>query len=119
MMTNTINEALLHNSEFVRGVSVLLSNKPQNLCILKAAEELNELATVLLQWHNKPENFNQAEFIQELIDVQMHLILLQQYYLPEELMGISDIKVTKMINSKDFKHYEQANKQTTSREITP
>ena len=53
---------------------------PNNHTILKCIEELNELATVLMQQHNKPSKDMASKIQDEIADVRFRLGQLEKYY---------------------------------------
>ena len=48
--------------------------------LLKLVEELNELATILMQQHNKPDKNFASDIIEEIGDVELQLERLKKYY---------------------------------------
>ena len=48
--------------------------------VLKCIEELNELATVLIQQHNKPSKDMASKIQDEIADVRFRLGQLEKYY---------------------------------------
>ena len=53
---------------------------PDNHAILKCIEELNELATVLIQQHNKPNKDMYSKIQDEIADVKYRVSQLEQRY---------------------------------------
>ena len=53
---------------------------PNNHTILKCIEELNELATVLIQQHNKPTKDMYSKIQDEIADVKHRIGQIEQYY---------------------------------------
>jgi Mg2+ and Co2+ transporter CorA len=64
-----------------------------NYIYTKAAEELNELATILLQKSHKPQRVKDQEIIDEIGDVQIRIIQVTRFLKMEE-------RVTKRIRQK-------------------
>lgn len=92
--------------EFIGGCKVLIERKPLNLSLLKMAEELNELSTKILQKLNNPDKVNHADIMEELVDVQMHLLIFEEIYNDVNInKDTVRTKISKMINSEDFKKY--------------
>jgi hypothetical protein len=52
----------------------------ENKVLLKLVEELNELATILMQQHNKPDKNFTSDIIEEIGDVELQLERLKKYY---------------------------------------
>ena len=52
----------------------------ENKVLLKLVEELNELATILMQQHNKPDKNFSSDIIEEIGDVELQLERLKKYY---------------------------------------
>jgi|TARA_E500000318_G_scaffold100336_1_gene102998 hypothetical protein len=52
----------------------------ENRVLLKLVEELNELATILMQQHNKPDKNFASDIIEEIGDVELQLERLKKYY---------------------------------------
>lgn len=48
--------------------------------LLKLVEELNELATILMQQHNKPDKNFASDIVEEIGDVELQLERLKKYY---------------------------------------
>ena len=53
---------------------------PYNHTVLKCIEELNELATVLMQQHNKPTKDMYSKIQDEIADVKYRIGQIEQYY---------------------------------------
>ena len=53
---------------------------PNNHTILKCIEELNELATVLMQQHNKPSKDMYSKIQDEIADVKYRVGQVERYY---------------------------------------
>lgn len=53
---------------------------PNNHTVLKCIEELNELATVLMQQHNKPTKDMYRKIQDEIADVKYRIGQIEQYY---------------------------------------
>lgn len=90
---------------FMDGIKGLFTNKSQREVYIKAAEEMNELVTKLLQYANEPSKITDDELLEEIVDVQMHLILLMKYHPIKNQLEQSEIKIMKFINSTDYKTY--------------
>ena len=53
---------------------------PNNHTVLKCIEELNELATVLMQQYNKPSKDMYSKIQDEIADVKYRIGQIEQYY---------------------------------------
>jgi hypothetical protein len=113
-ITNTISDLLLRDDSFKEGLAILLRQKHPRGLMVKAAEELSELTTKLLQRANHPttddavrNKVSDEELIEELVDVQQHLIMLQQMFDPIQYIQITLEKTNKMLRSEDFQKYLQ------------
>jgi NTP pyrophosphatase (non-canonical NTP hydrolase) len=96
--------------EFLEGINILIEHKPLDKSICKAVEELSELSTKLMQWINKPESINSGDIEEEIADVEQHIILLKHFFpISEE---IRNTKISKFLNSKDYKKYLDIHKKT-------
>lgn len=102
----TIEQLLLSKNEFVAGVDTLYTYKNRKKVINKCLEELSELTTKLLQQKNDTNKVSEDDLLEEVVDAQMHLILIQKYFLPDAIRKMVDTKVNRMVNSKDFKKYK-------------
>lgn len=89
--------------DFVFAVDVLLECKPKQMSISKAVEELLELSTKLVQYHNDNKKVPVEEIKEEVVDVSMHIFLLHK------LFGVTHadirLKVDKFLNSADYQNY--------------
>lgn len=84
-------------------LSILAENKPLDLVIDKALEELAELSLALLHYKNKGRN----EIPGEIYDVEMHLFVLKKFFpITDQLR--SD-KIIQFYQSKSFKKYVKPN----------
>lgn len=86
-------------------IDVLLAEKPVDKSIMKALEELSELSTVLLQHINKPGSIKKEDIEQEIVDCEMHFIILKHFFPISE--DLREKKLKKMLNSKDYLYYEE------------
>lgn len=102
----SVEDMLLESDEFIEGVKLLIEKKPRDKSLLKAAEELNELSTAILKAVNKNNGDLSWDILEELVDVQMHLLLLQKLFKPDHLRDYVYQKVAKMIDSKEFHYYK-------------
>lgn len=102
----TIEQSLLENKDFCIAVQNLLKNKKKRKVFYKAAEETNELGAKLLKEANTPFKVDDEDLLEEIVDVQMHLILVQKYFRKELKEKIIAEKVSKLINSKDYQKYK-------------
>jgi hypothetical protein len=100
-----IHDTLVRSKKFMAGIELLLENKPTPLILLKACEELSELNTKLLQRVTKGAHTSE-EILEEIVDVQMHLFMLERLYNFEQRKQPVLDKVTKMLTSKDFQKYK-------------
>lgn len=96
----------LQQEKFQQGIEMLFRTKPVKEAFCKAAEELSELATKLLQHANKQSDDTFEAIPEEIVDAQMHLELLQKYFSEKVLIATTDEKVEKMYKSKDFRFYQ-------------
>lgn len=102
----------LQNSEvFMNGAEILIKYKPPALSMSKMAEELGELLTKTLQRINDPKKVSREEFMEELVDVQMHLLIFESIFNdPKENEEIVALKTAKMVMSEDFNQYLEQHK---------
>lgn len=98
-----IREALMNNKEFVEGINLLFKNRSKKKNLKKFAEELSELTTKILQKLNNPSKVGGDRILEELVDVQMHIIIAEMYYLEFEINDMAVEKINKMLNSACYK----------------
>ena len=89
--------------QFMKGIQVLLSEKPKEKSLLKAIEELGELSVKLLQFINKPASIRNGDIEEEIADVEMHFHILKHYFPVDP--KIRAAKIEKFLNSKDYQFY--------------
>jgi vacuolar-type H+-ATPase subunit I/STV1 len=113
---NKIAKNLNESVTFQVAIEQLYVHKPLDKIIVKAAEELNELAATLLQFVNKEDKAKQRQnVLEEMVDVNMHLQLLEKHFVGIANAGNSQArlmvlrKINKMLNSRDFKQYDPHN----------
>jgi len=97
--------AVWETDAFAYGINVLLAEKPLDKSITKAVEELNELSVKLLQYINKPESISAGDIEEEIADVEMHIVLLQNYF--PVSAEIREQKISKFLKSKDYNAYRE------------
>lgn len=102
----TISKALSEDIAFRKALSVLHNHKSREMIFIKACEELNELSTKMLQWVNNTDKITNNDLMEEIVDVQMHLDLLQLIFHSSDLEGARLQKVNKFLTSKDFLKYQ-------------
>lgn len=95
-------------NDFLHGIEVLLSEKPKEKSLLKAAEELNELSLKLLHFVNKPDSVDKGSIEEEISDCEMNFHVLKAYFPVSE--NIRKSKIEKFLQSKDYKFYEASYK---------
>jgi predicted metal-dependent hydrolase len=91
--------------EFNEAINILIDTKPDYLNITKALEELGELSVKLLQHLNKPESITEGDIEEEIVDVEMHLIMLNHLFPVNDQIRAEKIK--KFLDSKDFNKYKK------------
>lgn len=91
------------SESFLKAIKILLSEKPKDKSICKAVEELGELSVKLMQYINKPESVSVGDIEEEIVDVEMHLIILNKLFPVSE--EIRKTKIEKMLKSKDYNFY--------------
>jgi NTP pyrophosphatase (non-canonical NTP hydrolase) len=101
-MSKTIQTMLLDHPDFPEAIFALYKHKKRRKVYTKAAEELAELSVRLLQAVNKGVDDNMIA--EELVDVQMHLILLQLYFTDILPLHVHE-KMEKFLQSNDAKRY--------------
>ena len=105
---NISTDIIEWSEEFYQGIEVLKWQKPKEKSILKAAEELSELLGKLLQFINKPESIKEGDIEEEIVDCEMHFIMLNHYFpISNE---IRERKIKKFLNSKDYLLYLEKSK---------
>jgi hypothetical protein len=110
---NYIANALNEIEEFQDGITNLWERKPIDKIIIKAAEEMIELAEKLIKRVNEEGKVQDEEIVEEMIDVNMHLQLLEKLFLRGgndyakriNALEVSKIKVVKMLSGKSYKKY--------------
>lgn len=95
----------IYEESFKYGINVLFAEKPLDKTICKVVEELNELATKLMQYVNKPGSVSYGEIEEEIVDVKMNCRLLELHFPVSS--EIENRKIDKFINSKDFNIYKE------------
>lgn len=76
-------------------IQILADTNSYDYNITKAAEELNELATILLQYHNKPDNVKIKDITDEIGDVKIRLKILNKLFDSKEIQDRVDHKISK------------------------
>lgn len=91
---------MIEGEEFIKSLS---HTNDRRFVILKAAEELNELATVLIQSVTKPQQTSEAILIAEIADVEIQLIALKELLQlsPDVLDYVKTSKINKLKLYKD------------------
>jgi phosphoribosyl-ATP pyrophosphohydrolase len=106
----SIEGLLLRKDEFKKGIEILIEHKSKKKAFMKCAEEAGELNLAIVQAYNKPSDEDEEHIIEELVDIQMHIILMQRYFNPILINRKVNEKIKKMVESKDFQKYvEKAN----------
>lgn len=100
------------DNDFKEGVDVLLRQKHLKDSLSKAAEEFGELNVRILQMINKPEKTVPYDFLEELVDAKMHLLLLMKTFRLDLYPEIIREKIDKMLSSEDFLHYKKLDDET-------
>lgn len=80
-------------------IQTLADTNSYDYNITKAAEELNELATILLQYYNKPNKVKLKDITDEIGDVKIRLKILEKLFDSKEIQDRVDHKIGK------FKEY--------------
>ncbi len=101
-----ITDVFFDSSEFLQGLKILFLKKSKKKTFLKAAEELNELSTKIIQWVNDNDKVSDEDIVEEIVDVQMHLLTLQQHFSQQTCHDMALKKIKKFIDSKDFIEYK-------------
>lgn len=104
-MCKTINQRLNDDKEFNAAIDILFKHKPERKIIQKAVEELMELATKLMQDLNDPDKLSDAEIVEEIVDVNMHLILIEKLFGQHTCKRLVGEKVRKFLSSKSLAKY--------------
>lgn len=107
MKKNLLSYTMETDQRFVLGVDALAAHKSMKKIFVKAAEELNELSVKLLKHANNPDKVTSEAIMEEVVDVQMHVILLLQV-LPfdlEQQTAQAAHKIEKFINTADYKKF--------------
>jgi NTP pyrophosphatase (non-canonical NTP hydrolase) len=107
-MCKTINQRLSENINFTNSIEVLYKTKSKKKVFKKACEELAELLEKLLKYQNNAAKVSDEDIAEEIVDVCMHMELIQKYFDSPLFKGLVAGKVTKMANSNDFKRYLNA-----------
>lgn len=102
-----------------RGLTAIAENKKRSKIFRKAAEELSELNTKLLQRMNDREKISDAQIIGEIIDVEFQIVLLKRVFSISEHRTIRDAKMDKFLKSRDYKKYTKNQQSKISFTITP
>lgn len=76
-------------------IQILADTNSYGYNITKAAEELNELATILLQYHNKPNKVKIKDITDEIGDVKIRLKILNKLFDSKEIQDRVDYKIGK------------------------
>ena len=61
-------------------IKYLVENNDYKYNLLKTAEELNELSTILLQYVNKDNKIDKQKIIEEIGDVKIRLKVIQHFF---------------------------------------
>lgn len=104
-MEKTIEQMLLENPDFVKGIEQLISNKSKKKCFKKAGEESSELTTNILKYLNDKEKITDYDMLEEIVDNNMNMILIQRFFTTEEIQAMVNEKIGKFLNSKKNKKY--------------
>lgn len=105
-MDTSITDMLNNDPDFRTAIDDLKRNKPYKKILIKACEELNELSTKLLQKVNNYEKVTDEEIGEEIIDAQMHLILLTKLISPDIIIALVKQKKEKFLASKERLKYK-------------
>ncbi len=76
-------------------IQILADTNSYSYNITKAAEELNELTTILLQYHNKPNKVKIKDITDEIGDVKIRLKILEKLFDSKEIQDRVDYKIGK------------------------
>lgn len=113
-----IQKWLLNYNEFLSGVDTLYKFKPKKKIVNKFLKELSELTVKLLQNKNGETKASDEDILRKMVDVQMHLILLQKFFLKEDIRRVTENKVIKMVQSDDIKKYRKLEEDSLLENIT-
>lgn len=105
---NVIATILKKNEEFQKAIAWYIANKSTKKIYSKVSEELSELNVNLIKCINSTDKVPVYKIIEELIDVHINLAALEAKLDSTEftLQEIIEMKITKMLISKNFKNYE-------------
>ena len=87
----------------------LLNENDKEYNLTKTAEELQELALILIQKNNKPQQIRDEKIIEEIGDVMIRLKVLKKSYPKELISARINYKLNKFytfIKKKNTKTYE-------------
>lgn len=89
----------MEDSKHLKFLKDLAHTNDKKFTILKAAEELNELSTVLIQSLTKPQNITEEMILAEMADVEVRLITLKELLqiTPEIMEYAKTFKVLEII----------------------
>ena len=85
-------------------IKYLVKNNDYKYNLLKAAEELNELSTILLQYVNKDNKIDKQKIIEEIGDSIIRIKVLKKLFNKKKINSRIDFKLKK------FKSYIKNNK---------
>ena len=91
----------MNNKELIR---YLVDNNDYKYNLLKAAEELNELSTILLQYVNKDNKTDKQRIIEEIGDSIIRIKVLKKLFNKKKINSRINFKLKK------FKSYIENNK---------
>lgn len=85
-------------------IKYLVKNNDYKYNLLKAAEELNELSTILLQYVNKDNKIDEQKIIEEIGDSIIRIRVLKKLFNKKKINSRINFKLKK------FKNYIKNNK---------
>ena len=85
-------------------IKYLVENNDYKYNLLKTAEELNELSTILLQYVNKDDKIDKQKIIEEIGDSIIRIKVLKKLFSKKKINSRIDFKLKK------FKSYIKNNK---------
>lgn len=85
-------------------IKYLVENNDYKYNLLKAAEELNELSTILLQYVNKDNKIDKQKIIEEIGDSIIRITVLKKLFNKKKINSRINFKLKK------FKSYIKNNK---------
>ena len=76
-------------------IKYLVENNDYKYNLLKTAEELNELSTILLQYLNKDNKIDKQKIIEEIGDVKIRLKVIQHFFSRKKVKERIEFKLNK------------------------